>query len=227
MLVEKSGKPRLVLPVGSTDNSSIFTYLNADAKVFETNKNNVIALAGKEISPIVPPLQSQGFVDSTEEPQRPLLTPVPELSTKEMIDTHQQSPPVGQISRASASVGEKEISRIQSRVSSDFHSSAVYSLSWSSVENKIASGSWDKTIKIWDGKSLELLKTLKGHSSHVTAVSWNHDGTQIVSGSDDNTIKIWDSFTGKELHTLRGHSQYVLSVAWNKDSSKINIRIRG
>jgi hypothetical protein len=63
------------------------------------------------------------------------------------------------------------------KISSESHSSPVTSLSWSPVGNKIASGSHDETIKIWDGKSLELLKTLEGHSGDVNGVSWNHDGS--------------------------------------------------
>jgi WD40 repeat protein len=109
----------------------------------------------------------------------------------------------------------------RSRISSEGHSGIVGSLSWSPVGNKIASGSQDETIKIWDGKSLELLKTLKGHSSIVWSVSWNHDGSQIASGSDDRTIKIWDSSTGIILHSLEGHSKLVFSVAWNHDSCEI------
>jgi WD40 repeat protein len=118
-------------------------------------------------------------------------------------------------------VMQKSEPRSHPLVSSESHSNYVFSLSWSSVSNKIASGSHDKTIKIWDGKSLELLKTLEGHSGWVNSVSWNHDGSQIVSGSQDKTIKIWDGTTGNVLHTLEDHSNLVLSVAWNHDSSKI------
>jgi WD40 repeat protein len=110
---------------------------------------------------------------------------------------------------------------LHSRTSSDGQAAPVVSLSWSSVVDKIASGSADNTIKIWGGKSLELIKTLQGHSGWVRSVSWNHDGSQIVSGSADKTIKIWDSSTGIILHTLEGHSDWVLSVSWNRDSSKI------
>jgi WD40 repeat protein len=107
--------------------------------------------------------------------------------------------------------------------SSESHSMWVSSLSWDPAGKKIVSGSQDRTIKIWDGKSLELLKTLKGHSFWVTSVSWNRDGSKIVSGSGtwDATLKIWDSSTGSELYSLKGHSDGVLSVAWNRDDSKI------
>jgi WD40 repeat protein len=67
-------------------------------------------------------------------------------------------------------------------ISFQAHSKEVYSLSWDSVGNKIASGSKDKTIKIWDGNSLELLRTLEGHSNVVWSLDWNHDGKKLVSG---------------------------------------------
>jgi hypothetical protein len=113
------------------------------------------------------------------------------------------------------------VSPSRSRISSESHSELVCSLCWDTVGNNIASGSYDNTIKIWDGKSLKLFKTFEGHSDSVLSVSWNHDGNKIVSGSVDKTIKIWDSSTGIVLHTLEGHSSLVLSVAWNHDDSKI------
>jgi WD40 repeat protein len=113
------------------------------------------------------------------------------------------------------------VENYQPGVSSESHSDAVYALSWSHVGNKIASGSRDYTIKLWDGKSLELLRTLIGHSSRVQSVSWNHDGSQIVSGSSDKTIKIWDSSIGKVLRTLKGHEDSVFSVTWDHEGKKI------
>jgi WD40 repeat protein len=97
----------------------------------------------------------------------------------------------------------------------------VTSISWNPVGNKIAYGTRSSTIKIWDGKSLKLLKTAEPPYGGVWSLSWNHDGSQIVSGSGDSTIKIWDSSTGRVLHNLRGHSSQIFSVAWSHDSSKI------
>lgn len=53
---------------------------------------------------------------------------------------------------------------------------------------RIASGSYDATIKIWDGK--RLLHTLAGHGSRVYCV---HVGaTGVVSASVDGTVAFWD-----------------------------------
>jgi WD40 repeat protein len=76
------------------------------------------------------------------------------------------------------------------------------SLSWDPVNNKIASGSDDYSIKIWDRTSLALLRTLEGHSQDVTSVAWNHDGTMLVSGSRDETIKIWDQKLRCSVRTI-------------------------
>jgi WD40 repeat protein len=106
-------------------------------------------------------------------------------------------------------------------ISFEAHSKTVYSLSWDSVGNKIASGSNDNHIKIWDGNSLELLRTLEGHSNTVRSLDWNHDGKKLVSGSEDKTIKLWDGLSGQLLKTLTGHSHWVWSVAWSHDDSRI------
>ena len=77
------------------------------------------------------------------------------------------------------------------------HSNCVWSASFSPDSSKIASGSDDKTVKLWDVTSGECLQTLKGHSDIVWSVSFSPDGTKVASGSDDNTVKLWDVTSGE------------------------------
>ena len=58
--------------------------------------------------------------------------------------------------------------------------------------NKIASGSWDNTIKIWDIATGKCERTLLGHENSVNALCLL-PGNKIASGLSDNTIKIWDN----------------------------------
>ena len=57
---------------------------------------------------------------------------------------------------------------------------------------RIASGSDDKTLKVWDADTGQLAITLRGHSEYVRSVSFSPDGKRIVSGSYDKTVKIWN-----------------------------------
>jgi WD40 repeat protein len=56
----------------------------------------------------------------------------------------------------------------------------------------IASGSEDSTVKIWNGRSGELVHTFRGHTGIVTSVAFTPDGRRLISGSRDHTAKVWD-----------------------------------
>jgi len=83
------------------------------------------------------------------------------------------------------------------------------------------SGSWDKTVRLWDAATGALQQTLKGHSDSVTSVAFSPDGRQVVSGSDDQTVRLWDVATGALQQTLEGHSGWVTSVAFSSDGKQV------
>jgi WD40 repeat protein len=101
------------------------------------------------------------------------------------------------------------------------HSSSVTSVVFSHDSTRLASASYDKTIKVWDASTGACLHTLEGHSSLVTSVAFSHDSTRLASASCDNTVKIWDASTGACLHTLEGHSSTVSSVVFSHDSTRL------
>jgi len=83
------------------------------------------------------------------------------------------------------------------------HTDAVEGVAVSADGKYIASGSNDKTIKIWDASTGVELMTLRGHNGAIGTVSFSPDGKRVVSGSMDKTVKIWDWARGTELRTLR------------------------
>jgi len=97
------------------------------------------------------------------------------------------------------------------------HSDRVWSVVYSPDGRYLASGSMDKTIKIWEVATGKELRTLTGHSDWVWSVVYSPDGRYLASGSDDKTIKIWEVAMGKELLTLTGHSEVVRSVVYSPD----------
>ena len=68
----------------------------------------------------------------------------------------------------------------------------------------IVSGSYDETVRIWDGESGECLRVLKGHEISVNSVGVSGDGKRIVSGGRDKTIRMWDGETGECLKVIIG-----------------------
>ncbi len=101
------------------------------------------------------------------------------------------------------------------------HSDWVKSVALNPDGKTLASGSCDRTIKIWDLSSGQLLRTLIGHSYSVKSIALSPDGKTLASGSCDRTIKIWDLPTGKLTRTLTGHADWVNSVAYSPDGKTL------
>jgi WD40 repeat protein len=85
----------------------------------------------------------------------------------------------------------------------------------------IASGSADKTIRIWNAQTAAPARILSGHEEEVLSVSYSPDGTRIASGSADKTIRIWNAQTGALVRILSGHEEQVLSVSYSPDGTRI------
>jgi WD40 repeat protein len=97
------------------------------------------------------------------------------------------------------------------------HSGEVYSVAISLDGKTLASGSFDRTIKIWNLVTGEKIRTLSGHSEAVQSVAISPNGRTLASGSLDHTVKIWNLATGELIRTLSGHSEAVQSVAISSD----------
>ncbi|MUG93169.1 hypothetical protein F7734_12295 [Scytonema sp. UIC 10036] len=86
------------------------------------------------------------------------------------------------------------------------HSDSVLYVAVSPDGKIVASGSRDRTIKLWNLTTVELLTTFIGHSSPVLAVDFSPDGQTLASVSNmefqDGNIKLWDIRTGKLRQTL-------------------------
>ena len=103
------------------------------------------------------------------------------------------------------------------------HSSTILSLSCSPSRNHIATGSYDKTICIWDVETGATVgNSLMGHTGYVEFVAYSPDGWWIISGSDDMTIQIWDAETSAPVgRPLEGHTDVVWSVAYSPNGQHI------
>ncbi|CAG8823006.1 13783_t:CDS:2, partial [Racocetra persica] len=82
------------------------------------------------------------------------------------------------------------------------HGGGVVAIQFSPCGKMLASGSLDKTVRIWDTISLQKEQAcLKGHTLNVSDVCWSNDSSAVLSGAYDQTCKIWDIETNKNTYT--------------------------
>lgn len=77
-------------------------------------------------------------------------------------------------------------------------------------DRKLASGSNDQTVRIWDRGECVLI--LKGHTKGVTSLAVLHNGS-LASGSLDATVCFWDTTQGRCLSVMNVHRSPVYAVA--------------
>lgn len=80
----------------------------------------------------------------------------------------------------------------------------------------VATGSRDKTIRIWSTSSGQCLKSLDGHVNWVRGLVFHPNGQLLLSACDDKTIRIWDLKTGRCTKTIEAHDHFVTSLAWGR-----------
>jgi WD40 repeat protein/serine/threonine protein kinase len=101
------------------------------------------------------------------------------------------------------------------------HTNIVFAVAWSPDGRRIASGSYDHTVQVWDAADGSHAFTYRGHSSPVNAVAWSSDSRHIASGSNDHTVQVWDAADGSHVFTYKGHSDVVLALAWSPDGTRL------
>jgi WD40 repeat protein/serine/threonine protein kinase len=101
------------------------------------------------------------------------------------------------------------------------HGQYVLSVDFSHDGRQIASGSSDKTIKIYDATTGNEIKTLVGHTDGVLSVRFSPDDRQLLSGSYDMTARLWDIASGDMLQEFRGHSWWVWAAEFSPDATRL------
>lgn len=97
------------------------------------------------------------------------------------------------------------------------HSSRVNCAVFAPNQSWLASGSADKSIRLWDVNSGLELRALQGHKNWITALAVSRNGELLASGSNDRTVRVWSVSSGRELLALTGHQAVVDAVLFSPD----------
>ncbi len=109
----------------------------------------------------------------------------------------------------------------QTQVATLWGTSDVNSVAFSPPDGALlasAGGFGDKTVKLWDVETRDLIGTLEGHEREVGGVTFSPDGKTLASGSWDGTVKLWDVATRTPVATLQDVNT-VRSVVFSPDGA--------
>ena len=96
---------------------------------------------------------------------------------------------------------------------------------WNAEGTLLATGSHDKTARIWRaGRGMETAEevvVLTGHAAGLECLAWSPDGTMLATAGSDKQILVWEVGSGECVQTLEGHADSVVALAWSPDGSRL------
>ncbi|NJM25698.1 MAG: WD40 repeat domain-containing protein [Bacteroidia bacterium] len=97
------------------------------------------------------------------------------------------------------------------------HDQAVLAVSMSPDSNYVATGSRDKSAKLWELSTGREVRSFLGHEGSVNCIDFTRDGKLMITSSGDQTARIWDVISGKELFATPPAGKILTAVAFSPD----------
>jgi dipeptidyl aminopeptidase/acylaminoacyl peptidase len=85
----------------------------------------------------------------------------------------------------------------------------------------LATGGFDRTIKLWDTASGEAPLTIFAHDGGVLDLAFSPDSRSLASASEDRSIRLCDIPSGRQIGVFHGHTDRVLTIAFASDGSEL------
>jgi WD40 repeat protein/serine/threonine protein kinase len=103
----------------------------------------------------------------------------------------------------------------------DGHENSVQSLAYSPQRLLLASGSADRTVRVWDLDTLTLKRSYSGPRDFVTSVAFSQSGKLLAAGALDGRIQIWSVLSTRRLRGLSGHRGRVADIAFSPSGDQL------
>jgi WD40 repeat protein len=87
------------------------------------------------------------------------------------------------------------------------HTDTIYNITFSEDGKLLASGSKDKTVKLWDIENKCEIATLEGHKDIVTSTAFSADNKMLATGSSDLSVIVWDVSSRTKIVSFEGHEK--------------------
>ncbi len=102
------------------------------------------------------------------------------------------------------------------------HTEYIWDVAFSESGDTIATGSADKTARLWNAHTGESIRTLTGHTDTVYTPVFSPDGNKLMTRCNDNALRLWDINTGKNIITYQREKQSV-NFTFSPDSRTLAI----
>ncbi len=96
------------------------------------------------------------------------------------------------------------------------HSSGILSLAFNPSGTILATGSLDKTLKLWDMNG-NLLKSITAANNYVNGVSFDPTGSYVAGGGLNTSVTVWDVSDGSVARALTGYTTDVATTKFSTD----------
>lgn len=101
------------------------------------------------------------------------------------------------------------------------HKRGVWTVRFSNAERILATGSGDKTVRLWNLDDFSCVKTFEGHTNSVLRVDFLNSGMQMVSTASDGLVKLWNVRNEECVTTMDGHEDKVWALAVSHDERTV------